>query len=66
MGKSTKTTFIVGDRVVLINLGPLTGMRGEVIQIKGLFPEKYVVEYAPGKKTPPLRARFLAKDKRNN
>lgn len=66
MGKSTKTTFIVGDRVVFINLGPLTGLKGEVVEIKGLFKEKYVVEYAPGKKSVPVSARFLAKDKRNN
>lgn len=61
--KSTKTAFIVGDFVVCINLGPLTGVKGEVVQVKGLFNEKYVLKLESGKLTPPLAPRFLTRDK---
>lgn len=62
----TKTTFIVGDYVTLINLGPMSGLKGKVVQVKGLINEKYVVKLTVnGKNTPPLKTRFLTRDKRN-
>lgn len=64
--KRHKTKFIVGDRVVAINVGNYTGAKGEVVRIVGLFTEKYVVQLDNGTKTIPIKARYLAKDKRNN
>lgn len=62
-----KTKFIVGDRVVLINLGPFTGIKGQVWEIKGLIGEKYVIKMdGTGKLTAPIKPRFLTRDKRNN
>lgn len=66
MAKRHKTKFIVGDRVVIINVGAYTGAKGQVIEVKGLFNEKYVVKLTNGAFTIPLKPRFLAKDKRNN
>lgn len=64
--KRHKTKFIVGDRVVLINLGPYTGIKGEVTRLKGLFSEQYFIETANKRELGPFKSRYLAKDKRNN
>lgn len=61
-----KTKFIVGDRVVVINVPGYVGTKGEIEEVKGLFSEKYVVKLPNGKVTPPISPRFLTKDKRNN
>lgn len=62
----TKTTFIVGDKVTIINTGPYSGLKGEVVEVKGFIKEKYVVKLTvTGSKTIPLTARFLTRDKRN-
>lgn len=62
----TKTTFIVGDKVTIINTGIYSGLKGEVVQVKGLIKEKYVVKLTlSGKNTIPLKPRFLTTDKRN-
>lgn len=64
--KGTKTTFIVGDKVTIINTGIYSGLKGEVVQVKGLVKEKYVVKLTlSGKNTIPLKPRFLTRDKRN-
>ena len=64
--KGTKTTFIVGDLVTLINLGAMSGLKGEVVKVTGLINEKYVVKLKlNGKNTVPLKPRFLTRDKRN-
>ena len=62
----TKTTFIVGDKVTIINIGMYSGLKGEVVKVKGVFNEKYVVKLTiSGKNTIPLKSRFLTRDKRN-
>lgn len=62
----TKTTFIVGDKVTIINTGIYSGLKGEVVQVKGLIKEKYVVKLTlSGKNTIPLKPRYLTRDKRN-
>lgn len=66
MPKRHKTKFIVGDRVVIINVPGYVGTKGEIEEVKGLLNEKYVVKLPNGKVTKPISARFLAKDKRNN
>lgn len=66
MPKRHKTKFVVGDRVVLINLGRYVGTKGEVEEVKGLFNEKYVIRLDDGRLTIPVAPRYLAKDKRNN
>lgn len=63
--KRHRTKFIVGDRVVIINVPGYIGTNGVVEEVKGVFNEKYVVMLPNGKVTKPISARFLAKDKRN-
>lgn len=66
LSPGTKTTFILGDKVTIINIGAYSGLKGEVVEIKGLFKEKYVVKLTlSGKNTIPLKPRFLTRDKRN-
>lgn len=66
MEKRHKTRFIVGDRVVIINVPGYLGTNGVIEQVKGIFNETYVVKLPNGKVTKPISSRFLAKDKRNN
>lgn len=61
-----KTKFVVGDKVTIINTGVYSGLKGEVVEVKGLINEKYVVKLTvTGSKTIPLKPRFLTRDKRN-
>lgn len=64
--KRHKTKFIVGDRVVIINVPGYVGTNGVIERITGFINEKYVVKLPNGKVTKPISSRFLAKDKRNN
>lgn len=62
----TKTKFVVGDKVTIINIGIYSGLKGVVHKVKGLVNEKYVVRLTvTGDLTIPLKAQFLTRDKRN-
>lgn len=61
--KRHKGNYRIGDRVVAINVGNLSGLKGTVIQKVGLFSTKYVVMFPGGRKSKPISGKFLTIDK---
>lgn len=61
--KRHKAKYKIGDKVVAINVGPLTGLKGTVVARVGFFTTKYIVLFPGGKKSKPIKGAYLTLQK---